>query len=193
MHVPDGFFNAAGVRGRRRRPDRRNGSPRLQSPRLGGEDRTAGTVVPSLLTPPGHHRDIREQAVSQPDNRTVSERTTTPAPVAKPAASPGAASPAVSAVRPAGPPPAPPAAKPAGPSRTPAEIEREIEATRARLASSIDELADRVSPKNVAKRSADKAKLTVIDEGGDPRVGRLAAIGSAVVAVLGLVVWRRRS
>ena len=128
--------------------------------------------------------------MSQSDNRTVSERASAPPPAPKPVASPLAVSPVVSAARPAA---APVSPQPAAPQRTPAEIERDIEATRARLAGSIDELADRVSPKNVAKRGADKAKLTVVDEGGAPRTGRLAAIGGAVAAVLGLVVWRRRS
>jgi hypothetical protein len=72
------------------------------------------------------------------------------------------------------------------------EIERDIEATRARLAASIDELADRVSPKSVAKRSAEKARLSLVDESGAPRTTRLAAIGAVVVAVAGIVLWRRR-
>lgn len=40
----------------------------------------------------------------------------------------------------------------------PREIEREIEATRARLTESIDALADKLDPRNVAKRTADTAK-----------------------------------
>jgi hypothetical protein len=114
--------------------------------------------------------------VSQSDNRAVSERTAAPVPASKPVAVP----------------PAPVASpKPAEP-RSAAEIERDIEATRERLAVSIDELADRVSPKNVAKRGVEKAKLTVVDETGAPRTTRLAAVGAAVAAIAGIVLWRRR-
>ena len=89
--------------------------------------------------------------------------------------------------------PAPTPAAPPPASRSLAEIERDIEETRARLATSIDELADRVSPKNVAKRGAVKAaRLTVVDETGEPRTTRIAAIGAALLAVVGVVLWRRR-
>lgn len=43
-------------------------------------------------------------------------------------------------------------------ARDPAAIEREIEQTREDLARSIDELADRLSPKNAAQRGMAKAK-----------------------------------
>ena len=85
----------------------------------------------------------------------------------------------------------PPSLRPAGP-RTPDQIERDIELTRARLAGTIDELGYRVKPATIAKRTADKAKATVIDETGAPRTNRIAVIGGAVAAVIGLVVWRRR-
>lgn len=121
--------------------------------------------------------------MSQSDNRAVSERTAARTAAPRPAV-PVASRPAVV--------PAPPAPSPSAASRTPAEIERDIEATRARLAISIDELADRVSPKNVAKRGAEKARLTVVDETGSPRTSRIAAIGAAVATVAGIVLWRRR-
>lgn len=75
--------------------------------------------------------------------------------------------------------------------RTAAEIERDIEATRARLASTIDELGYRVKPATIAKRGADRAKATVIDDTGSPRPERLAMIGGAVAAIVGFLVWRR--
>lgn len=43
-------------------------------------------------------------------------------------------------------------------ARDPAAIEREIERTRDELARSIDLLADRLSPRNVAQRGVAKAK-----------------------------------
>lgn len=80
----------------------------------------------------------------------------------------------------------------AGATRSPDDIERDLEQARRRLATTIDQLADRVSPKAVAQRSADKAKLQVIDESGAPRVERIAAIGAAVLGWIALTVWRRR-
>ena len=132
--------------------------------------------------------------MSQSDNRAGSDWTAAAAPVPRPVA-PAVTTPAAPVVTRPAVVPAPataPAVPPPSASRTPDEIERDIEATRVRLASSIDELADRVSPKNVAKRGADKARLTVVDETGAPRTTRLAAIGAAVAAVAGIVLWRRR-
>ncbi|MFJ2031301.1 DUF3618 domain-containing protein [Streptosporangium sp. NPDC087985] len=40
----------------------------------------------------------------------------------------------------------------------PAELERRIERTRAELAQTVDAIADRVSPKNVARRTVAKAE-----------------------------------
>lgn len=44
------------------------------------------------------------------------------------------------------------------PNRSPAEIEADIEATRERLAGTVDAIAERVKPANVARRGADSAK-----------------------------------
>jgi hypothetical protein len=72
------------------------------------------------------------------------------------------------------------------------EIERDIELTRVRLTESIDELTQRLHPKAIAHRAVDRAKLTVIDERGQPRSNRLAAIAGAVAALAAIVIWRRR-
>ena len=56
------------------------------------------------------------------------------------------------------------------PERTPAEIEAEIERTRARLAGTVDAIAERVKPANVARRGVDSAKGQVVDERGNLRV-----------------------
>jgi hypothetical protein len=74
--------------------------------------------------------------------------------------------------------------------RTPAEIEAEIERTRQRLAGTVDAIADRVKPANVARRGAETAKAQVLDERGQVRTGRAAGIAAAV-AVVGFLVWRR--
>lgn len=75
--------------------------------------------------------------------------------------------------------------------RTPAEIEADIERTRARLAGTVDAIADRVKPANVARRGAESAKSKVVDEQGNLRVQRAAVLAVAVAAAVGLVLWRR--
>ena len=63
----------------------------------------------------------------------------------------------------------------------------QIERTREDLARTIDTLAERVSPANVARRALSR----VVDQVSRPEV---QMIGAAVVAVatLGFLVWRRR-
>jgi len=63
----------------------------------------------------------------------------------------------------------------------------EIERTRADLARTIDEIADRVAPRNVARRTVDQAveRLSQVD----PLVG--GAVALAVVSVVGFIVWRK--
>jgi hypothetical protein len=78
----------------------------------------------------------------------------------------------------------------------PAAIETDIEATRARLADTVDELAVRLHPKEIGKRSVQDAKsrlwaATHTAEGG-LRTERLAAIGAAAAALVGLLVAVRR-
>jgi MYXO-CTERM domain-containing protein len=77
-------------------------------------------------------------------------------------------------------------------SRSPAQIEADIERTRLRLAGTVDAIADRVKPANVARRTADSAKSVVVDEDGYPRVARIAALGLGAAALAALFVWRRR-
>lgn len=79
-----------------------------------------------------------------------------------------------------------------GATRSPAEIERELEQARRRLATNLDQLTERLSPKAIASRSADKAKLQVMEPSGELRTNRVAALGAAAAAIVALVVWRRR-
>jgi hypothetical protein len=44
----------------------------------------------------------------------------------------------------------------------PSEIAREIAATRARLTESVDALAERIAPRNVARRTAESAKEKIL-------------------------------
>ncbi len=63
----------------------------------------------------------------------------------------------------------------------------EIERTRARLAATIDEITDRVSPANVAHRTVERARERISQL--DPRVG--GAVALAVVGVTCLLLLRR--
>lgn len=86
--------------------------------------------------------------------------------------------------------------------RSPDEIEADIERTRERLAGTVNEIADRVKPGNVVRRKTegvrqlashgiDVARAQVVDKSGDVRTERVAALGAAAVAAVGLWVWRR--
>jgi MYXO-CTERM domain-containing protein len=78
----------------------------------------------------------------------------------------------------------------------PAAIESDIEATRARLAGTVDELAVRLHPKEIGRRSVQDAKQRVHaathTSDGSLRTERIAAIAAAAVAVVGLLVAMRR-
>ncbi len=78
------------------------------------------------------------------------------------------------------------------PPDEPARLEREISLHQQHLAATVDELAGRVAPKALAQQGAaavqGKAKELVLDGDGALRVERIAAVGGAVVAVVGLFV-----
>jgi hypothetical protein len=77
-------------------------------------------------------------------------------------------------------------------ARTAAEIEADIERTRLRLQGTVDAIAERVSPANVARRKAAAARSLVIDPAsGALRTARVVALSAGVLAVVGLIVWRR--
>jgi hypothetical protein len=69
----------------------------------------------------------------------------------------------------------------------PTELVTEIERTRANLAQTIDEIADRVSPANVARRTTDRVKERISQI--DPLIG--GAVALAAVSVTCYLVWRR--
>lgn len=81
-------------------------------------------------------------------------------------------------------------------SQSPVEIEAEIVEARARLASTINELAVRAQPKEIARRQAEAAKAKVIDAThtpeGDLRVERVAAIAAGSAVLVGLAILHRR-
>jgi Protein of unknown function (DUF3618) len=73
------------------------------------------------------------------------------------------------------------------PALAPTALVSEIERTRADLARTIDEIADRVSPGNVARRTADQAKERLSQV--DPLVG--GAVVLAVASVTCYLIWRK--
>ena len=74
-------------------------------------------------------------------------------------------------------------------------LEAEIAARRERLATTIDELTQRVSPKNIIQRQTDAARARFADVAttpeGDLRVERLAVAVAVVAVVGGWLVYRR--
>ncbi|WP_257160260.1 DUF3618 domain-containing protein [Corynebacterium cystitidis] len=69
------------------------------------------------------------------------------------------------------------------------DIERDIQHTREKLASTLDELANRTKPQNLV----DDAKAQATDKLNDPTVQKvLIGAGVAVVALIGLAVANSR-
>lgn len=79
-------------------------------------------------------------------------------------------------------------AKPAKPPRTMAQIEADMDATRERLASTINQLQTELKPGNLARRQVAKVKAFYVDEYGAVRPERVA--GTVGVVVVGVVVIR---
>jgi len=69
----------------------------------------------------------------------------------------------------------------------PTELVDEIERTRANLAQTIDQIANRVAPANVARRALDQAKERLSQV--DPMVG--GAVALAAVSVTCYFIWRK--
>ena len=109
---------------------------------------------------------------------------TQPAAAADGATATAAATPAAAGAAPA---PAPPVSIPA--------LEAEITARRDRLAKTIDELTQRVSPKSILHRQTEAAKARFADVAttpeGELRVERIAAVVAVVAVVGGWLVYRR--
>jgi hypothetical protein len=88
----------------------------------------------------------------------------------------------------------PPAGRSAsnGKAQTPAEIEAEIEATRVRLAGTVDAISDRVKPSNVARRCLASVKAQFVEPDGRPRATRVAVLAAVAGCVVAARLWRRR-
>ncbi|MDQ6688799.1 MAG: DUF3618 domain-containing protein [Actinomycetota bacterium] len=71
-------------------------------------------------------------------------------------------------------------------------IETEIEQTRDRLASTIDQLVHRVSPKTIAQRQVASVKGCFVDPTGAPRQDNIIKVAGGTVGVIALLVVVRK-
>jgi len=71
-------------------------------------------------------------------------------------------------------------------------LESEIEATRERLASTIDQLVYRASPKTIARREVASMRAVFVDAQGQPRTDNILKAAGAVVGFVALVVVLRK-
>jgi hypothetical protein len=77
-------------------------------------------------------------------------------------------------------------------TRSPAEIEADLERTRERLSGTLDELSERLSPRDLIRRGGRRVKAQFVDEqSGRVRRARAAVVlGSLGAAVGGLLALR---
>ncbi len=76
--------------------------------------------------------------------------------------------------------------------RSNASLERDMEATRERLAATIDELVERANPKNAAQRRVAEVKAVFVDANGDPRTDNVLKVVGGVFGFVGLLALIRR-
>ncbi len=76
--------------------------------------------------------------------------------------------------------------------RLPSSIEDEMEATRERLAGTIDQLVYRASPKTIVRREIASVKAHFVDAQGNPRTDNILKVAGVVVGVVAFVVVARR-
>ena len=77
-------------------------------------------------------------------------------------------------------------------TRAPETIESEIEATRDRLADTIDQLLYRSSPKTIAKREAASIKGFFVDPVTGPRTDNIIKVAAGVGGFVGLMLLVRK-
>lgn len=81
--------------------------------------------------------------------------------------------------------------RPAG-TREPSTIEREMEATRERLASTIDQLTYRAHPKTIVRREIADIKAFFLDGDGNPRTDNIVKVAGAVVGFVTVMALMRK-
>lgn len=77
-------------------------------------------------------------------------------------------------------------------ARSNASLEREMEETRQRLATTIDELVNRTSPKIAVQHRVAELKGFFVDAHGDPRTDNILKVTGGVFGFVGLLVLIRR-
>jgi hypothetical protein len=76
--------------------------------------------------------------------------------------------------------------------RSVADIESDMDATRARLAETLNELKVATQPKNILNRQTEKVKSYYVDEYGAVRIDHVAITVGVIVGVIVLrKTWRR--
>ncbi|HEX4976728.1 MAG TPA: DUF3618 domain-containing protein [Nocardioides sp.] len=70
-------------------------------------------------------------------------------------------------------------------------LERDIEATRERLADTIDQLVYRASPKTIARREVNAVKAYYVAPDGSPRTDNILKTAGVVAGVVAVVVALR--
>jgi hypothetical protein len=73
----------------------------------------------------------------------------------------------------------------------PEALEAQIETARAQLAETIDAIAERVAPKNVAAKAKTRAKGIVVNPDGSLKTDKVAIAGGVALLFVVVVVWRR--
>jgi hypothetical protein len=86
---------------------------------------------------------------------------------------------------------APPAHRSATELRSQQEIRDDLEVSRNRLASTIDALTYRISPKTIVKRKLEDIRAEFVDADGALRKERVAIVAGAAIGVLALVAAGR--
>jgi Protein of unknown function (DUF3618) len=73
----------------------------------------------------------------------------------------------------------------------PETLESDIEATRERLAATIDQLAYRASPKTIVRREVNGFKAHFVDAQGNPRTDNILKVAGGVVGFVAFVLVMR--
>jgi hypothetical protein len=75
--------------------------------------------------------------------------------------------------------------------RTAADIEADIERARQQLAATLDQIAERVAPKNVAKRGLVRTREQFVYTDGTPRTERIIIMATVAGLFIGFMIYRR--
>ncbi len=83
-------------------------------------------------------------------------------------------------------------ARPHDGQQSPDALVDDIEHTREQLATTIDALIDRASPKNIAQRQLARLKAQFVADDGSPRLDQIGKVAGAVFGLVAVVVVIRR-